>query len=146
MASKETMELLEQVLSESKAFRKYSNQAAAKVSKLETEWEKAKASGDKEGARKALKDLNDYNKTLAKYGFPYPTKNIFGGKAEEIYDKDMAKLAGDKYKERDKAFKMNTGSARPSKNLVGHSNINARTELMEAAQILIEALDILLND
>ena len=108
-------------------------------------------SGDKEKASSSLKALKKYNDSLAKYGIPYPVNNVFGTKSSEVYDKDMAKMAGAGYKAGDKEFKKNTGSARP-KNVALHSNINQRTNLArydarnEAALILIEALNTLLNE
>lgn len=142
MASKETMELLEQVLSESKAYRKWSAQAQEKGQELADEYATAKANGNKEEIRKAAINLKKFNDSLAKYGRPYPVKNLYGGKSSEVYDKDMAEMLGGKYKEWDNEFKRNTGSARP-KNPAVHANINAR---QEAAQILIEALDTLLSE
>ena len=149
--SNEAVELVESVLSESKAYRKYSDQAQKKSQELTDEYLMAKASGDKEKASSSLKALKKYNDSLAKYGIPYPVNNVFGTKSSEVYDKDMAKMAGAGYKAGDKEFKKNTGSARP-KNVALHNNINQRTNLArydarnEAALILIEALNTLLSE
>lgn len=152
--SNEAIELVESVLSsvnESKAYRKYSDQAQKKAQELTDRYVMAKAEGNQEKATKALKDLKKYNDSLAKYGTPYPVNNIFGGKSSEVYDKDMAEMMGAGYKAGDKEFKKNTGSARP-KNIAVHKNINDRMNLArfdarnEAAMILIETLNTLLNE
>lgn len=149
--SNEAIELVESVLSESKAYRRYSNQAQKKAQELTDRYAMAKAEGNQEKATKALKDLKKYNDSLSKYGTPYPVNNLFGGKSSEVYDKDMAEMLGTGYKAGDKEFKRNTGSARP-KNIAVHKNINDRMNLArydarnEAAMILIEALNTLLNE
>ena len=149
MPSNETIELLESVLSESKAFRKFSDTAQKKTLELIDNYDNAKDSGDPVAIAKAAKELKEYNNKIMKYGIPYPTKDFFGNKNPEVYDKEAAKKYGDSYKTLDKQFKMNTGSARP-KNVAAHGNINARTGLLsgkyEAAMILIEALNTLLNE
>lgn len=149
MPSNEAIELLENVLSESKAFRKFSDIAQKKSLELLDNYGDAKDSGDPAAIIKAAKELKEYNNKMMKYGIPYPNKDFSGHKNPEIYDKEAAKKYGDKYKTLDKQFKINTGSARP-KNIAVHGNINARTGLLsgkyEAAMILIEALNTLLNE
>ena len=126
--SNEAVSLVEQVISESKAYRRYSDQAQKKAQELTDKYAIAKAEGNQEKATKALKDLKKYNDSLAKYGTPYPVNNLLGGKSSEVYDKDMAEMLGAGYKAGDKEFKRNTGSARP-KNIAVHKNINDRTNL-----------------